>query len=206
VDDTNIICTQSNYNKFKEEIETILQSTNKWLLTNSLNLNFETTNFVQFPAKHIKKTLNCIDYEENYILNSNSTSFKGLILDDTLSWKPHTNQLRTKLKSACYTLRTLTPLLTQQNMKIIYFSYFHSAMTYGIILGGNSADRDNVFKLQKRLIRLITNSSNRNLSHILFKKLDILPLQSQYILSLALFVIKNIEIFTPNTVVHTKIP
>jgi hypothetical protein len=27
-DDTNIICTQSNYNKFKEEIETILQNTN----------------------------------------------------------------------------------------------------------------------------------------------------------------------------------
>jgi hypothetical protein len=28
-DDTNIICTQSNYSKFKEEIEAILQNTNK---------------------------------------------------------------------------------------------------------------------------------------------------------------------------------
>jgi hypothetical protein len=121
-DDTDKICTQSNYNKFKEEIETILQSTNKWFLTNSLNLNFEKTNFVLFSAKHTKKTLNSIDYEENYILNSNSTSFLGLILDDTLSWKPHINQLCTKLKSACYILRTLTPLLTQHNMKIIYFS------------------------------------------------------------------------------------
>jgi hypothetical protein len=40
-DDTNIICTQSHYNKFKEEIETILQNTNKWFLTNSPNLNFK---------------------------------------------------------------------------------------------------------------------------------------------------------------------
>jgi len=91
-------------------------------------------------------------------------------------------------------------------MKIIYFSCFHSVMTYGIILGGNSADRDNVFKLQKRIIRIITNSSNRTSCRGLFKKLGILPLQSQYILSLALFVIKNMKIFTPNLDIHKKIP
>ena len=41
-------------------------------------------------------------------------------------------------------------------------------------------------------------------THELFKKLGILPLQSQYILSLALFVIKNMKIFTPNSDIHTK--
>jgi hypothetical protein len=77
-------------------------------------------------------------------------------------------------------------------------------MTYGIILGGNSADRDVVFRLQKRTIRIITNSSNRSSCRGLFKKLGILPLQSQYILSVALFVIKNMEIFTPNSDIRTK--
>jgi hypothetical protein len=77
-------------------------------------------------------------------------------------------------------------------------------MTYGLIFGGNSADRNNVFKLQKRAIRLITNSSNRTSCHGLFKRLGIVPLQSQYILSLALFVIKNMEIFTSNSNIHTK--
>jgi hypothetical protein len=76
-------------------------------------------------------------------------------------------------------------------------------MTYGVILGGNSADRDNVFKLQKRAIRLLTNSNNRT-SCRRFKNLNVLPLQSQYILSLALFVTKNMEIFTPNSDIHTK--
>jgi hypothetical protein len=137
-DDTNIICTQSNYNKFKEEIETILQNTNKLFLTNSLNLNFfkKKQIFFNFMPDIQKKTLNSFDYEDNYILNSNTTSFLGLILDDTLSWKPHINKPCTKLKSACCILRTLTPLLTKQSMKIIYFYYFHSVMTYGIIFGG----------------------------------------------------------------------
>jgi hypothetical protein len=40
----------------------------------------------------------------------------------------------------------------KRNKKIIYFSYFHSVITYGIIFRGNSADRDNVFKLQKRAL------------------------------------------------------
>jgi len=77
-------------------------------------------------------------------------------------------------------------------------------MTYGVIFWGNSTDRNKVFKLQKRAIRLITNSSNRTSCRRLFKKLGILLLQTQYILSLALFVVKNMEIFMPNSDIHTK--
>jgi hypothetical protein len=151
-------------------------------MTNATYLsNWQSLNNMLWRQLLGNRTLSSIDYEENYILNSNSTRFLGLILDDTLSWKPHINQLCTKLKPACYIFRTLTPLLTQQNMKIIDFSNFHSVMTYGIIFGGNSVDRDNVFKLQKSAIRFITNSINRTSCRRLFKKLDILPLQSQYI-------------------------
>jgi hypothetical protein len=184
--------------------ETMLQNTNKWFSTNLLYLNLKKTNFVQFSTKQTKNTLGSIAYEENYITNVNSTSFLGLILDDTLTWKAHTDQLCSKFQSACYILRTLTPLLTQQNMKIICFSYFHSIMMYGVIFWGNSAGRNSVFKLQKKAIRLITNSNSRTSCRGLFKKLGILPLQSQYILSLAIYVSKNMELFTLNVDIHTK--
>jgi len=77
-------------------------------------------------------------------------------------------------------------------------------MTYGVIFWGNSTDINRVFKLQKRAIRLITNSSNITSCRKLFKELGILPLKSQYILSLALFFVKNMEIFMPNSGIHTK--
>ena len=203
-DDTNIICTQLNHSTFKEEIEITLQNTNTWFVTNLLNLNFKKTSFVQFSAKHVKHTVNSIASGKNNIINSDGVSFLGLTLDKTLSWKLHIDQLCSKLASACYILRMLSSLLTQQNKKIIYFSYFHSIMTYGVIFWGNSTDRNKVFKLQKRAIRLITNSSNGTSCRGLFKELGVLPLQSQYILSLALFVVNNIEIFTSNTDIHTK--
>jgi len=77
-------------------------------------------------------------------------------------------------------------------------------MTYGVIFWRNTMDRNKVFELQKRAIRLITNCSNRTSCRRLFKEMGILPLQSQYILSLALFVVKNMEIFMLNSDIHIK--
>jgi hypothetical protein len=89
------------------------------------------------------------------------------------------------------------------NLKTIYYSYIHSIITYGIIFLGNSAGSDEVIKLQKRAIRLITNSYSRTSCRDLFKELIILPLQSQYILSLAMYVAKNIDDFTTNSDIHS---
>ena len=81
--------------------------------------------------------------------------------------------------------------------------YVHSIIAYGIIFWGNSPYSNNIFKLQKRTIRIIMNASNRVSFHELFKKLNILPLHSQYILSLLLLVVKNIEEFISNSEVHS---
>jgi hypothetical protein len=60
-----------------------------------------------------------------------------------------------------------------------------------------------IFKLQKRVIRIKMNARNRESCHELFKKLNILPLHSEYILSLSLFVVKNINMFKFNSMVHS---
>jgi len=76
-------------------------------------------------------------------------------------------------------------------------------MTYGIIFWGSSSYSHNIFKLQKRTIRTMMNVDNRVSCQKLFKKLNILPLHSQYILSLLLFVVKNINEFKYNFDVHS---
>jgi hypothetical protein len=127
----------------------------------------------------------------------------GLILGSTLSWKTHIDQLSSKLNSACYVIRSLKPIISTMNLRTFYFSYVHSIIIYSIIFLGNSSDSYNIFKLQKRAIRIIMNAGNRISCRELFKKLNILPLYSQYILSLLLFVVKNTDEFTTNSEVHT---
>jgi hypothetical protein len=85
---------------------------------------------------------------------------------------------------------------------MIYFSNVHSIISYGIIFWGNSIYSNTIFKLQKRVIRIMINVGNRESCRELFKKLNILPLHSQYILSLLLFVVKNINMFKSNSVVY----
>jgi len=65
--------------------------------------------------------------------------------------------------------------------------------------GGNQPHSEKIFKIQKRVIRIITNSKARDSCWELFKKLDILPLYSQYIFSLSIFVIK-INIYFPQII------
>ena len=88
-------------------------------------------------------------------------------------------------------------------LKITYFSYAHSIMSYGLIFWGNSTESDDIFKIQKRIIRIITNSNKNASCRDLFKKLKILPLQSQYIYSILLFIIKHKDQFSLNSNIHT---
>jgi len=61
---------------------------------------------------------------------------------------------------------------------------------------------NNIIRLQNRVIRIITNIRRRNSCREL-KKLQILPLQSQCILCLLLFVINSGDMFEHNCEIHT---
>jgi len=76
-------------------------------------------------------------------------------------------------------------------------------MTYGIIFWGNSTHSMHVFQLQKRVITIITESRPKNSCRRLFKKLVILPLMSQYIFSLLLFIVNNKDLFQMNSEIHS---
>ena len=98
---------------------------------------------------------------------------------------------------------TLKTIISTKHLKTVYFAYVHSIITYGIVLWRSSPYSSNIFKLQKRVIRIIMKVHNRVSCRELFKKLNILPLRSQYILSIVLFVINNIHEFTINSDVHS---
>ena len=87
-------------------------------------------------------------------------------------------------------------------LRTVYFSYFHTLLYYGIIFWGNSRLSTNVFKIQKRIIRIITNKGKRDSCRQPFKTLQILTVPSQYIYSLLVFLIKNRGLFLSNSEIH----
>jgi hypothetical protein len=87
---------------------------------------------------------------------------------------------------------------------VLRSTYFFvcSLISYGIKFWGNSSHSEEIFKTQKRIIRIIMDSSRNASCQHLFKELNVLPIQSQYIFSILLFVIKNKDQFLFNTQVH----
>jgi hypothetical protein len=82
--------------------------------------------------------------------------------------------------------------MSQDTLVMVYCVYFHSIMRYGIIWG-NSSYSINVFRLQKQVIRIVTGISGRGSCRDHFKRLKILPLQSQYVFPILMFVANNIN-------------
>ena len=87
--------------------------------------------------------------------------FLDLTIDNKLTWKPYGIQLANKLNKACYAIREVKSLISLKSLICIYHSYFHSLLQYGILFWGNSPTSGDVFKIQKRTIRIITNRTIR---------------------------------------------
>ena len=75
---------------------------------------------MQFSSKTNCAVNMNINHKGNQISNVCRTNFLGLALDCTLSWKPHTDQLITKLNSACYVIRSLKSLAPLETLRMIY--------------------------------------------------------------------------------------
>jgi hypothetical protein len=125
------------------------------------------------------------------------------MLDANLTWRNHIDYLNSKLGSASYAIRMLKSLMPLSTLADIYFLYFHSIMSYGIIFWGTSSCSHSVFKRQKKIIGIIMGIRKRDSCRKIFKELIILPFYCQYILSILLFVIKNNENFPTNKEIHS---
>jgi hypothetical protein len=127
--------------------------------------------------------------------------FLGLYINNSLSWKPHNEYISAKLSSACYAMITVKPYVTINTLKLIYYSYFHSIMTWLTVLGKFPKQYSN-FQAEKRIIRIMLGRGLWDSCRELFFKLEILPLPSQYILSLLLFMMRNKKQFLTNSEIY----
>ena len=126
------------------------------------------------------------------------TVFLGITLDSGLQWGPHLVSLAGRLSSAAYAVAKIRRLTDVDTARLVYFSYFHSIMSYGILLWGRAADIESIFILQKRAIRAIYNLRRRDSLRELFKDINIMTVPCQYIYENIMYVRKNLHLFSKN--------
>jgi hypothetical protein len=122
--------------------------------------------------------------------------FLVIYVNDSVNWNYHMEYIISRLSKACYVMRCIEPYMPVSTLKTIYYSYCN--------FWGNSPHGVKILGLQNKRDRIMMGSSSRVSCRNRFKSLEILPLASQYILLLLLFVVKNKNLFIINSEIHSQ--
>jgi hypothetical protein len=152
-------------------------------------LNIAKTNVLRLKPKTTPHVPLYIFYKDNVIDEVKSTKVLGMHTENDMNWKKHAEQILPKLSASCTLIKRLIHTLNPDILRMVYFAYFHSVLQHGIIFLENSTHAHRVFKLQERVVRLMSGLEPRSSYRNLFRKLNILPIECQYILFLMLLML-----------------
>ena len=110
----------------------------EWFRANKLSLNEDKTRVTLFhrhqDRDNLPLRLPALKINDYEIKQSSSIKFPRILVDEHLSWIDHINTLENKLSKNLGLLYKAKPFLNAKAMESLYFSFFHSYLTYGNIV------------------------------------------------------------------------
>ena len=193
-DDTTLLLWHENINILTQLVNTEFQKVCEFFRINRMVLHPDKTNFILFTRSTTRHDIELLCNNNNggqnfaehinvirRITSEDATpavKFLGVFFDPSLSFKFHISKIKNKLSKSLYALRSVKKTLSQNSLQLLYFSIFHCHLIYAIQIWScsRSSPLNELFKMQKSAIRIITGSSYNAHTEPLFKKLQILPL------------------------------
>lgn len=193
-DDSNLKVSGNNLEQVEILSFTEIGNMITFFENHNLHLNIEKTNYISFKTaqSRIKKEpLILVNTEPIELVTS--TKFLGLTIDNNLDWNKHVDNILAKINSGMYALRRMAGMCSESTLKIIYHSYIHSHISFGICLYGSSKleNLDKILKEQKKAIRIIKNLHPGTSCREHFKMLNILTVYGQFILDTIMIFLNN---------------
>jgi hypothetical protein len=120
----------------------VLRLINEWFKLNMLSLNFNITSCMQFTTI-------------TNFTNKLNTEYEN-------TWKTHTVSIIGKLSKACYIIRKSKQYLCIDALKMVYYAFLRSVISYGLIFWGNRTHSMGALKLHRRAIQIMVGDGNRD--------------------------------------------
>ena len=215
-DDTNIFYSHENLETLINTLNREIDKVSQWFICNKLSLNISKNNFIPFKPTASQNT--CKNYNITIdglsLTEVKSTKFLGITIDSNLTWNDHIHNIHTSVSRTIGILYRLKNFISQNSLIILYNALILPYITYCNIVWGNCASTktNQILTLQKRAVRLITNSRYLSPSNTLFRQLKTLKIEDIHTFQTAVFMHKYTfnrlpkifdGFFTPNSSVHS---
>ena len=196
-DDTTVFCSHPNLSTLCKNVNKELKEVSNWFKANKLSLNAKKTNLMYLGTR--KQTSDVTDDVEHAIYldgcklsRVTEAKFLGITIDENLTWKKHVDNFSKVCSRNIGVLSKVKSFLPANTMYTLYCSLVLPYLNYGLLLWGNSSKQNvnKVFKIQKRAIRVITNSDYLSSTKPLFNRLKTLNVFDMYTREVATFMFK----------------
>lgn len=202
-DDTSTYLTHKNIEELEKIYNKELKKVKNWLDANKLSLNVSKSNMILFKKNRTKTnqklTIKIMDEE---IKEKEYTKYLGILIDNKLTWKQHINHVNLKVTKGLAILYKLRNYVSEQILRMLYFSFIQPHIDYGLLIWGN-ATTTNLKPIKKKIekaVRIISFKNKQSPTEPLFDKLRIFSFEKQRILNIAKFMWKVANNETPNTI------
>lgn len=159
-----------------------LDGSELWFNANRLTLNKDKSNTVLFSLSRS--------------VAPNSAKLLGFVLDTRMCWVPHFKSTMKRISGSIYGLRFMSSKLNSDALRTVYFGTCHSLLCYGVLLWGHSSMMVEMFRLQRRALRVVAGLRYQQDCRRYFVAMRVLTLPSVYILESLLYVYNNLETFS----------
>ena len=161
-DDTAIIVKGKSWHEIEIKMNLYLNKISNWLALNKLSFNIDKTVYIEFGSTQNSTPGNLnICIQRKQITRVDNTKYLGIIFDKNMRWEIHITNIYNKSKYLIFIFYKLTKILSQQNLRMLYYALFHSIMPYGIIAWGGAYLNINTIlqTLQYRILKIINKNN-----------------------------------------------
>ena len=142
-----------------------------------------------------------LEINEHPIDRVTEFNFLGLTIDENVCWKQHIQKVSAKVSRTLGSLCRLKRYLPENILRLLYNSLVLPHLQYGILIWGFKPGR--LSKLQKRAMRIITNSKYNAHTEPIFRRLNLLKLDDLFRCSALRFAFKLFNDVLPSYFIDT---
>ena len=170
---------QNDVSHVSSQINSELLKISDWLKVNKLSLNVDKTKYMIFHNYQrviANEDIPDLQINDKMIERVSCFNFLGLTIHEFMKWSSHSAKIANRISRTLGIMNRLKRYLPFSAMKLMYESLILSHLQFGITCWGFEWNR--MFKLQKRALRIMTNSKYNAHTEPLFKELELLKVKN----------------------------